>query len=222
MTRNYHRLSAAAHTVEVNFAQRVAHRRHTANPNGLQLGEPQFACRSIRTPTGRCSSRSPHRRRDLGRLVGRRLYQWFRGQPDRADLDRPRSPRPRGSVTPDNSVDDDRREISMPRSYPGLGNGTGNAGQPDHWIRGSCCWQPSWAPRCQSAFTVANQLPNLIAALVLEATFTAIFVPVLTRRAEREDADGGAAFVRRLMTLAATVLAVATVLSSRGRRCWSA
>jgi putative peptidoglycan lipid II flippase len=35
-----------------------------------------------------------------------------------------------------------------------------------------------------SAFTVANQLPNLIAALVLEATFTAIFVPVLAR-AER-------------------------------------
>jgi len=66
-----------------------------------------------------------------------------------------------------------------------------------------------------SAFTVANQLPNLIAALVLEATFTAIFVPVLTR-AEREDSDGGAAFVRRLMTLATTVLAVATVLSVAG------
>ena len=32
-----------------------------------------------------------------------------------------------------------------------------------------------------SAFSVANQLPNLIAALVLEATFTAIFVPVLAR-----------------------------------------
>ena len=32
-----------------------------------------------------------------------------------------------------------------------------------------------------SSFTVANQLPNLIAALVLEATFTAIFVPVLAR-----------------------------------------
>ena len=28
-----------------------------------------------------------------------------------------------------------------------------------------------------SSFTVANQLPNLVAALVLEATFTAIFVP---------------------------------------------
>ena len=47
-----------------------------------------------------------------------------------------------------------------------------------------------------SAFSVANQLPNLVAALVLEATFTAIFVPVLAR-AERDDPDGGTAFVRR-------------------------
>jgi putative peptidoglycan lipid II flippase len=63
-----------------------------------------------------------------------------------------------------------------------------------------------------SAFSVANQLPNLIAALVLEATFTAIFVPVLAR-AERDDPDGGTAFVRRLVTLATALLVVATVLS---------
>ncbi|BBX33176.1 murein biosynthesis integral membrane protein MurJ [Mycolicibacterium mageritense] len=63
-----------------------------------------------------------------------------------------------------------------------------------------------------SAFSVANQLPNMVAALVLEATFTAIFVPVLAR-AERDDADGGTAFVRRLVTLATTLLLVATVLS---------
>ncbi len=63
-----------------------------------------------------------------------------------------------------------------------------------------------------SSFSVANQLPNLVAALVLEATFTAIFVPVLAR-AEQDDADGGAAFVRRLVTLATTLLIGATVLS---------
>ncbi|WP_216636405.1 murein biosynthesis integral membrane protein MurJ [Mycobacterium sp. IS-1496] len=66
-----------------------------------------------------------------------------------------------------------------------------------------------------SSFTVANQLPNLVAALVLEATFTAIFVPVLAR-AERDDPDGGTAFVRRLVTLATTLLLVATVLSVAG------
>ena len=63
-----------------------------------------------------------------------------------------------------------------------------------------------------SAFSVANQLPNMVAALVLEATFTAIFVPVLAR-AERDDADGGTAFIRRLVTLATAVLLAATVLS---------
>ena len=63
-----------------------------------------------------------------------------------------------------------------------------------------------------SAFSVAFQLPNLIAALVLEATFTAIFVPVLAR-AERDDPDGGTAFVRRLVTLTTTLLLVVTVLS---------
>ena len=63
-----------------------------------------------------------------------------------------------------------------------------------------------------SAFSVANQLPNLVAALVLEATFTAIFVPVLAR-AERDDADGGATFVRRLVTLATTLLLITTALS---------
>ncbi|MFB1293963.1 murein biosynthesis integral membrane protein MurJ [Mycobacterium sp. pW049] len=64
-----------------------------------------------------------------------------------------------------------------------------------------------------SAFTVANQLPNMIAALVLEATFTAIFVPVLAR-AERDDPDGGTAFVRRLLTLATTLLLVVTLIST--------
>ena len=64
-----------------------------------------------------------------------------------------------------------------------------------------------------SAFTVANQLPNLIAALVLEATFTAIFVPVLAR-AERDDPDGGTAFIRRLLTLATTLLLVVTLAST--------
>jgi putative peptidoglycan lipid II flippase len=63
-----------------------------------------------------------------------------------------------------------------------------------------------------SAFSVANQLPNLVAAFVLEATFTAIFVPVLTR-AEQSDPDGGAAFVRRLVTLTTTLLVIATGLS---------
>ncbi len=64
-----------------------------------------------------------------------------------------------------------------------------------------------------SSFTVANQIPNMISELVLGAVLTSIVVPVLVR-AEREDPDAGAAFVRRLFTLSLTVLAIAALLAT--------
>ncbi|MFD3509995.1 murein biosynthesis integral membrane protein MurJ [Nocardia sp. NPDC058666] len=67
-------------------------------------------------------------------------------------------------------------------------------------------------PAIASAFTSANLVPNMIAELVLGAVLTAIVVPTLIR-AEQEDADNGAAFVRRLVTAAFTVLFAATVLT---------
>lgn len=67
-------------------------------------------------------------------------------------------------------------------------------------------------PAVASAFISANLIPNMIAELVLGAVLTAIVVPTLVR-AEQEDADGGAAFVRRLVTAAFAVLFVATVLT---------
>lgn len=67
-------------------------------------------------------------------------------------------------------------------------------------------------PAIASAFISANLIPNMIAELVLGAVLTAIVVPTLVR-AEHEDADNGAAFVRRLVTAAFTVLFVATVLT---------
>lgn len=81
--------------VEVNFAQRVAIDVTLRTPNGLQLGEPvRLSVHSNAygqvlfaiTLTGGAI---------LAVLVGRRLYHRFRGQPDRADLDRPRHPIPR-------------------------------------------------------------------------------------------------------------------------------
>ncbi|MGW5074424.1 murein biosynthesis integral membrane protein MurJ [Rhodococcus sp. NPDC004095] len=59
-----------------------------------------------------------------------------------------------------------------------------------------------------SSFTVASQLPNMISELVLGAVLTAIVVPVLVR-AEKEDEDGGATFVRRLFTLSVVTLGLA-------------
>src|SRR5690625_4390021 len=67
-------------------------------------------------------------------------------------------------------------------------------------------------PATASAFQVSNTLPNLISELVLGAVLTAIVIPVLVR-AEREDADGGTAFVRRLLTAALTIFTVAMVAS---------
>lgn len=63
-----------------------------------------------------------------------------------------------------------------------------------------------------SSFTVAHQIPNMISELVLGAVLTSIVVPVLVR-AEREDPDGGEAFVRRLFTAAMVLLGTATVLA---------
>ncbi len=68
-------------------------------------------------------------------------------------------------------------------------------------------------PAIASAFASASLMPNMIAELVLGAVLTAIVVPTLVR-AEQEDADGGAEFVRRLVTAAFTVLMVATVLAT--------
>lgn len=63
-----------------------------------------------------------------------------------------------------------------------------------------------------SAFTTANTLPNLITEIVLGAILTSLVIPVLVR-AEKEDPDRGAAFIRRLLTVASTLLVGVTVLA---------
>ena len=77
--------------VELHVSQRVAVDVTLRTPDGVQLGEPvRLAVHSNAygkllfgiTLTGGVI---------LALLVGRRLYHRFRGQPDRADLDRPRS-----------------------------------------------------------------------------------------------------------------------------------
>lgn len=64
-----------------------------------------------------------------------------------------------------------------------------------------------------STFTAATLLPNMISELVLGAVLTAIVVPVLVR-ADLDDPDGGTAFVRRLFTVAFTVLFVVAVIAT--------
>lgn len=66
-----------------------------------------------------------------------------------------------------------------------------------------------------SAFNIANTLPNLITEIVLGAVLTSLVVPVLVR-AEKEDPDRGEAFIRRLFTLASSLLILVTVLAVVG------
>ncbi|MDY6049665.1 MAG: lipid II flippase MurJ [Corynebacterium sp.] len=67
-------------------------------------------------------------------------------------------------------------------------------------------------PIIASTFNTANTLPNLITEIVLGAVLTALVVPVLVR-AEKEDADHGELFIRRLFTLTITLLGAVTVLA---------
>lgn len=60
-----------------------------------------------------------------------------------------------------------------------------------------------------SSFNLANTLPTIIAELVLGAVLTSVVVPVLVR-AEREDADHGVVFTRRLLTTAGVLLLITT------------
>ncbi|OFS23684.1 murein biosynthesis integral membrane protein MurJ [Corynebacterium sp. HMSC04H06] len=63
-----------------------------------------------------------------------------------------------------------------------------------------------------TAFSSANQIPNLVTEIVLGAVLTSLVVPVLVR-AEKEDSDRGEVFIRRLFTLAFSLLGVVTLLS---------
>ncbi|HWJ09423.1 MAG TPA: murein biosynthesis integral membrane protein MurJ [Nocardioides sp.] len=60
-------------------------------------------------------------------------------------------------------------------------------------------------------FTVANTVPNMLYILLAGGVFNAVLVPQLVR-SMKNDADGGAAYVDRVMTLAILFLAAVTVL----------
>ena len=60
-------------------------------------------------------------------------------------------------------------------------------------------------------FNVANTMPNILYNLIIGGALTAVFVPQLVR-ATRE-ADGGSAFISRLVTASVVVLGIITVLA---------
>ncbi|HEU0086945.1 MAG TPA: murein biosynthesis integral membrane protein MurJ [Pseudonocardiaceae bacterium] len=62
------------------------------------------------------------------------------------------------------------------------------------------------------SYTVANTLPNMLYEILLGGVLTSVVVPLLVRAA-REDADQGAAYAQRLVTVATMALGVATALA---------
>jgi putative peptidoglycan lipid II flippase len=60
-------------------------------------------------------------------------------------------------------------------------------------------------------FTIANTVPNMLYILLAGGVFNAVLVPQLVRAAAH-DADGGAAYTNRVITLAALFLGTVTIL----------
>jgi putative peptidoglycan lipid II flippase len=61
-----------------------------------------------------------------------------------------------------------------------------------------------------TGFNIANNVPNTIYLLVIGGAVNSIFVPQLVR-AMKDDADGGKAFMDRLLTLTIVIMAVLTL-----------
>lgn len=60
-------------------------------------------------------------------------------------------------------------------------------------------------------FTIANTIPNMLYILLAGGVFNAVLVPQLVRAA-KEDADGGAAYIDRVVTVAVVFLLSVTML----------
>jgi len=88
--------------IEVNFTQRVAIDAALHTPGGVPLGEPVRLSVHSNAYGKVLFAITMSAAAVLVALAGRRLWHRFRGQPDRADLDRPRDP-----PDPPDAVDDD-------------------------------------------------------------------------------------------------------------------
>ena len=62
------------------------------------------------------------------------------------------------------------------------------------------------------SYTISNTLPNIVYELLLGGVLTSVMIPLLVR-AQKDDADGGEAYTRRLITLTVVALLVATAVA---------
>ncbi|MFZ6993245.1 DUF6049 family protein [Curtobacterium sp. RRHDQ66] len=67
--------------------------------------------------------------------------------------------------------------------------------------------------RAANAFTVSNQLPNNIYALIAGGLLSAVLIPQIVR-AMKQHNDGGTAYVNKIVTLAGSVFVVITIVAT--------
>ncbi len=97
--------------IEVNFTQRVAIDVALRTPDGMRLGEPVRLSVHSNAYGKVLFAITMTAAAVLVALAGRRLWHRFRGQPDRADLDRPDPPAPRRTERVDRRVVDEKNHV---------------------------------------------------------------------------------------------------------------
>jgi len=95
--------------IEVNFTQRVAIDVALRTPEGMRLGEPVRLSVHSNAYGKVLFAITLTAAAVLAMLAGRRLWHRFRGQPDRADLDRPDPPATRRADRRDHRLDEEHR-----------------------------------------------------------------------------------------------------------------
>lgn len=97
--------------IEVNFTQRVAVDVTLRTPDGMRLGEPVRLSVHSNAYGKVLFAITMTAAAVLVLLAGRRLWHRFRGQPDRADLDRPDPPHARPADLPERVVVDQEHRV---------------------------------------------------------------------------------------------------------------
>ena len=104
-----------------------------------------------------------------------------------------------------------KREASLGRSS-GLMAVANLASRLTGFLRQVVLFSVLGATVLNDSYTVSNTLPNIVYELLLGGVLTSVMIPLLVR-AQSEDADGGEAYTRRLLTLTGVALLVATALA---------
>ncbi|MBR7837358.1 murein biosynthesis integral membrane protein MurJ [Actinospica durhamensis] len=118
---------------------------------------------------------------------------------------------PRTGVSPNGRAKTGAAATSVSRASRIMAMGT-IASRVTGMVRSSMMVAALSTSSLSDAFSVGNNLPNMVYMIVIGGAVNAIFVPQLVR-AMKDDADGGQAFINRLLTMTIVVVGALTVLA---------